>query len=493
MAIQAGLARGLAQDLQYDQRIQDLRYQKQEMDRAQALNAAKVKMFVDDTDYMNAVNQFDNPRIKQYSEQVIKDLGKYINENPDYMYDSQKMMEVKRMKRQLKDNPYLHQGMASDDAIKKLHADMAEVAKNPDMHDKGAYERLAQQEQNYYKFGNQDGEDAARQIGAKAFVYNKPRDFRDLNEDFASIGNKFKDVKQASMAGKGRNAFSEYANPETLKIVANQYYSQNPEQIAQEAAKVGMTPVEYVMQGIDAHINKRVDYGDYSLGDAMTMRNLAKKDAAASAKPETSSTWREQIEGQAQGKESGKVFDEVLGIPNDVVIKDKHGKSYDLTGVQFQHTGAHKVFEVPVMGKDGKTKMVKQKFKEVFADLPKAQSDEMGFTKKEDDPTLVKFPLVGGLFEDDPSISENFTKSSDGSSNVQLVDRVDKDGKPIKATQIKTWIPMDIYDQAAKGRYDKVNMATKYQQGVDEGNSNEVEQNGYIYDITTGKALRKAQ
>jgi hypothetical protein len=53
------------------------------MDRAQALNAAKVKMFVDDTDYMNAVNSFDNPRIKEYSEQVIKDLGKYINENPE--------------------------------------------------------------------------------------------------------------------------------------------------------------------------------------------------------------------------------------------------------------------------------------------------------------------------------------------------------------------------------------------------------------------------
>jgi len=492
MAIQAGLARGLAQDLQYDQRIQDLRYQKQEMDRAQAMNAAKVKMFVDDTDYMNAVNSFDNPRIKQYSEQVIKDLGKYINENPDYMYDSQKMMEVKRMKRQLKDNPYLHQGIASDDAIKKLHADMAAVAKNPDMHNKGAYEKLAQQEQNYYKFGNQDGEDASRQLGAKAFVYSKPRDFRDLNEDWRVIGNGFKDVKQASMAGKGRNAFSEYANPETLKITANQYYSQNKEQIAQEAAKVGMEPVEYVMQGIDAHINKRVDFGDYSLGDALTLRALAKRDAKkdGAETPQGPTTWDKQIVGEAQGKESGKVFDETLGIPNDVVIKDKFGKPYDLTGIQFQHTGAHKVFEVPVTGKDGKVKMVKQKFKEVFADLPKAQSDEMGFTKKEDDPFLVKWPVTGRLFVDDPSISENFTKSSDGNSNVQLVDRVDKDGNPIKATQIKTWIPMDIYDQAARGRYDKVNMATKYQQGVDQGVLVEYDDEGRMWNAETKQLIK---
>jgi hypothetical protein len=478
MAIQAGLARGLAQDLQYDQRIQDLRYQKQEMDRAQALNAAKVKMFVDDTDYMNAVNQFDNPRIKQYSEQVIKDLGKYINENPDYMYDSQKMMEVKRMKRQLKDNPYLHQGMASDDAIKKLHADMAEVAKNPEMHDKGAYERLAQQEQNYYKFGNQDGEDAARQIGAKAFVYNKPRDFRDLNEDFVDIGNKFKDVKQTAMAGKGRNAFSEYANPETLKIIANQYYSQNPEQINQEAAKAGMNPIEYVMKGIDAHIPKRVDYGDYGLIDAMTLRNMdrraAKKDGAEV--PQGPTTWDYEIRGKMEGTDSGEVFDKAIGIPKDVKIADNDGNQIDLTGIEFQHTGRHKVFEETVIGNDGKPKKVKVKKVEVFADIPKEVSDKYGFTYD---------PWGWG----DYKINSNF----ENNSQVMLVDRSDKEGKSFKATQIKTWRPLDVDNQASRGRYDKINMATKYQEGVDQGSSNEVEQRGYIYDRTTGKALRKAQ
>jgi hypothetical protein len=476
MAIQAGLARGLAQDLQYDQRIQDLRYQKQEMDRAQAMNAAKVKMFVDDTDYMNAVNSFDNPRIKQYSEQVIKDLGKYINENPDYMYDSQKMMEVKRMKRQLKDNPYLHQGMASDDAIKKLHADMAEVAKNPDMHNKGAYEKLAQQEQNYYKFGNQDGEDAARQIGAKAFVYNKPRDFRDLNADFVDIGNKFKDVKQTAMAGKGRNAFSEYANPETLKIVANQYYSQNPEQIAQEAAKVGLDPIVYIMKGIDAHIPKKVDYGDYGLIDSMTMRNLAKRDAAGSAKPETSSTWDYEIRGKEEGKDSGEKFDRIFGIPKNVTIRDNKGNPYDLTGIEFKHTGSHKVFEETVMGKDGKPKKVKVKKALVFADLPTDQSDEIGITKN---------PMFFG----DSEISSSFV----GNSAISLVDRVNKDGKSIKAAQIKTWVPIDVDNQSQRGEYDKIGLASKYQEGVDQGNKNEVEQNGYIYDIRTGQALRKAQ
>ncbi len=473
MAIQAGLARGLAQDLQYDQRIQDLRYQKQEMDRAQALNAAKVKMFVDDTDYMNAVNSFDNPRIKQYSEQVIKDLGKYINENPDYMYDAQKMMEVKRMKRQLKDNPYLHQGMASDDAIKKYNADLAEVAKNPERHSKGAYEKIALQLENYKKFGNQDGEDAARALGTKAFTYTKPRDFRDLNEDWKVIGNGWKDVKQESMAGKGRNAFSEYANPETLKITASQYYSQNKEQIDEEATKAGMEPVTYVMKGIDAHIPKKVDYGDYGLIDAMTMRNLAKRDAAASTKPETSSTWDYEIRQKQEGKDSGEKFDRVFGIPKNVTIKDNKGNPYDLTGIEFKHTGNHKVFEEIVMGKDGKPKKVKVKKALVFADLPTDQSDEIGITKN---------PMFFG----DSEISSSFV----GNSAISLVDRVNKDGKSIKAAQIKTWVPIDVDNQSQRGEYDKIGLATRYQEGVDQGVLVEYDNEGRMWNAETKQLIK---
>lgn len=473
MAIQAGLARGLAQDLQYDQRIQDLRYQKQEMDRAQALNAAKVKMFVDDTDYMNAVNSFDNPRIKQYSEQVIKDLGKYINENPDYMYDAQKMMEVKRMKRQLKDNPYLHQGMASDDAIKKYNADLAEVAKNPERHSKTAYEKIAQQLDNYTKFGNQDGEDAARTLGTKAFTYTKPRDFRDLNEDWKVIGNGWKDVKQESMAGKGRNAFSEYANPETLKITASQYYSQNKEQIDEEATKAGMEPVAYVMKGIDAHIPKKVDYGDYGLIDAMTMRNLAKRDAAASAKPETSSTWDYEIRGKSEGKDTGEKFDRIFGIPKNVTIKDNKGNPYDLTGIEFKHTGNHKVFEETVIGKDGKPKKVKVKKALVFADLPTDQSDEIGITKN---------PMFFG----DSEISSSFV----GNSAISLVDRVNKDGKSIKAAQIKTWVPIDVDNQSQRGEYDKIGLATRYQEGVDQGVLVEYDNEGRMWNAETKQLIK---
>lgn len=272
MAIQAGLARGLAQDLQYDQRIQDLRYQKQEMDRAQALNAAKVKMFVDDTDYMNAVNSFDNPRIKQYSEQVIKDLGKYINENPDYMYDAQKMMEVKRMKRQLKDNPYLHQGMASDDNIKKFNADLAEVAKNPGFHNTNAYDKIAQQLENYKRFGNQDGEDAARQVGVKAFNYIKPRDFIDLAKTGQELGNKFKDVEIEYLKNGRDGAYRTVPKEKSLNADARQFYLENQEQFDVNYTNKGLNPIEEAKKFIQSGIETKFDIGERNrLADDMAL------------------------------------------------------------------------------------------------------------------------------------------------------------------------------------------------------------------------------
>ncbi|MCV6901045.1 hypothetical protein OE165_28835, partial [Escherichia coli] len=68
-------------------------------------------------------------------------------------------MQMNLLKRELKDNPDLQRGMASDAAFKQLNADLAEVAKNPEQHDIGAYDALMNQRDNYLKFGHQDGED----------------------------------------------------------------------------------------------------------------------------------------------------------------------------------------------------------------------------------------------------------------------------------------------------------------------------------------------
>ncbi len=446
-----GLYKGLAQDFSYDQRIGDLRYHSQQMERAKAINEAKAKMYSDDLEFMNAANSYDNPRIKEYIKKQVGIIGKFASDNPGWEGNVQQRTQMNLLKRELKDNPELQRGMASDDAFKQLNADLAEVAKNPEQHDSGAYDALMAQKDNYLKYGHQDGEDAARVHGAQAFVYRKPKNFIDLNKEFASVGNDFKDMKRESGKG-GRNSYQEYANPETLKLISNQMYSQNKVQIDREATKLGIDPVVYTMKGIDAHIKKVHDYGDYGLSDAMTMRSLALKDKAnkEDGKPAGPTTWDKEIKGKPMGMENGETMMKVIGPPPSVTLKDNQGKVIDLSDIDFKYSGNHKDVTVKVMDNNGKMVDKKQKMFEVYTMVPSDVSDKIGVTKNS---------WVG-----DNEISDNFAKND----AVSIVPRENKEGKVDRFTKIKSWVPVDVNNEGFRQRYDAENLPSKLRQGIEQ-------------------------
>lgn len=447
--MEIGVAKGLAQDFQYDQRINDLRYQKQQSDRASALNEAKAKLYADDLDFMNAANSYDNPRIKDFAKKQVGVIGKFASDNPGWEGNVQLRGQMNLLKRELKDNPDLQRGMASDAAFKQLNEDLAEVAKNPEQHDIGAYDALMAQKDNYVRFGNQDGEDAARVHGAQAFVYRKPKNFIDLNKEFAAVGNDFRDMKREVGKG-GRNAYQEYSNPESLKVIANQMYSQNKTQIDREAAKTGLDPIVYTMKGIDAHVKKVQDYGDYNLSDAMTMRAMAKRDAGGAEKEASGpTTWDKEIKGKPMGMENGETMMKVIGPPPNVTLKDNQGNPIDLSDIDFKYTGNHRYVEVPVLDNNGKTVKQRQKIFEVYTMVPKDISDNLGITKD-------------SWFGDD-EISNNFADNK----NISRVPRQTKDGKTENFTKIKTWVPVDVNNEGFRQRYDAENLPSKLRQGVE--------------------------
>jgi len=125
-----------------DQRIADL-YKMDEMSRrTDAINEARVKMLANDLDFQNAANSYDNGRIKEYSMGIVKKLGQYARENPDMKYNPDKLVQFNLMRRELKDNPELNRGVASDSAFAQLNKDLQEVAKNPQQHDSEAYQAI---------------------------------------------------------------------------------------------------------------------------------------------------------------------------------------------------------------------------------------------------------------------------------------------------------------------------------------------------------------
>lgn len=459
---------GLAQDFQYDQRINDLRYQEEAMRRAEAMGAAKSKLFADDLEFQTAANSFDNPIIKNKAKETISKIGAFVRENPDWETNVNKRSQLNLLKRELKDNPDLIRGVASDNAYKQYLADLQEVAKNPNQHDTEAYDSIANQWNNYVRFGNQNGEEAAKTEGAKSFIYQKPKDWIDVNKAFADVGNDFKDMRVKSVKG-GLGAYEEYANPDSLKIVANQMYSQNQSQIDRIAKEKGIAPIDYVMAGINAHIPKKRDMGDYGLAKEMAMaRYKAKAEGSAGMQADT---YKTSVVDRDHSVVSSDLMDAILGPGAKTILTSNDGKQVlDMTGINAKRTG-YNFYADPKKG---------VKYAEATAYIPIDQAVEMGIVKS-----------GFGIFTDD-EVAPEFNKFA------KIESKEGDDGKVHKAVKVTVFNPFDVNNAANAGVFNaktmtskqRPNPETEYQQSSQQIM---VDDAGNLFDVSSGtpKFIRK--
>ena len=176
MPLEFGLRLGLASDMQYDKRIQDLRYNEEANRRAKNDAEAKAKVFADDFNYTNAMNTHDNPLVKQAAQFQIKRIGSFVNNNPDWQTNVQKRAEYQQLLRELKDNPDLNRGLSTDKEFELMNKYMGDP-KNAEITNSPEFETVKRQRNNYLQFGNQYA-NSADQVdsfgGKKAFVFQSP-------------------------------------------------------------------------------------------------------------------------------------------------------------------------------------------------------------------------------------------------------------------------------------------------------------------------------
>lgn len=428
-----GLTKGLAQDLQFDKKIDDLRYNEEMTKRIQAENAAKTALFTQDLDFNNAANPFDNNLVKSKMKSKIHDIGQFVTENPDWNTNVNKMMILKLKKRELKDDPDLIRGLAVDQQYKEYLKDMAEVAKNPERHDATAYDEIGKQFNNYFNTGNKIGD---KTKGIDPPVYIKPRDFVDINDRWSDIGSKFGDKKTRSIKG-GRNAYEEYANPVTLDQVAKQEYLQNQHQYDIEAGKQGLNPIEYIKNGIDANIPKKRDFGDYGLSDAMTMANLKRKwDKEDMNVPSGMSAYQEAFVKRKEGVVTPETLEQVYGSkPKNIIYSNKGDQKIDNTGNRIYYTGVHKWIE----GKDRQGNPTHQKVVETYSYLPLEEAKQKGII---DDP--FGFSGAGGT---DYEVVPEWNKQA------EITKREDAKGDDKPFVKIKSFMPVEL-NEAYAGAFD---------------------------------------
>lgn len=265
-----GLAKGLAIDAGYDSRIADARYHNQQMQRARNENEASLKAFEDDTDYMNAANSFDHDIIKGNANNTIKQMGELIRENPDYKYNPDVRRKLKELKVDLKSNPDVIRGMASDDNFRKLNDDLSKVAKNPNMYDSDAYQKLLAQKQNYLQYGHQDGKEAVDKFGPQAFVYNKPDDFVPLNEEALKTASL---IKARKYKDNGNGGYEELVDENALLPASMDFYNRHKRQIqVTYNPKSDEEGVAYAKELIRPGIDLKRKFGEPHHNDALAVK-----------------------------------------------------------------------------------------------------------------------------------------------------------------------------------------------------------------------------
>jgi hypothetical protein len=337
--MEIGLTTGLAQSMQYDQRIADARYQNEQFKRAQAENQASLKAFEDDMDYMNAANSFDHDLIKAEADKTIREIGAIIRDNPDYQYDPNVRRIINEKKKYLKDNNHVRRGMASDDNFKKLNDDLAKVAKSPNMYDAGAYQELLAKKNNYLQFGHQDGKEAAEKFGPQAFVYDKPEDFVPLNEEALKTAQM---IKARKYKQHGNGGWEELIDENALTPAAMDFYNRHKRQIqVTYNPKDDAEGIAYAAELIKPGIDLKRKFGEPHYNDALAVAKWkASQDNAKANGQYDMDPYMYDIKNAKANRLNTDLVQATLGTTPQAKIYNKDGSFLKSTeGLKFIPTG----------------------------------------------------------------------------------------------------------------------------------------------------------
>lgn len=478
MAMNFALPIGLAQTINYEGKINDLHYNELAMKRVKDEQEAKAKMFADDTDYTNAMNSFDSPKVKEFARAKIKEIGAFVNANPDWQTNVSKRIQYKQLVKELKDNEDLKRGLASDKSYDEYQKDLAEKSKHPELLDADAYKQVGDQWDNYTKFGNQfaKSQEEADKLGRKSFVYTAPKDFADLTQAGLEYGNKFKDFDVKPLAGGGLGSYEEIPKEDDLNASTTDFYKRNEKQINIEAQRKGLNPFDYAQKLIRAGINGKRDYGDYKTLYEMNKDHAAKKDDGTRLE----GNYHKDIANTSSSTISGDLFKDMLGAKPPLLVKDNNGNTIDLTGHEVEYPGYNVYF-----GDDPKKGIIGQDHRKGIknAQVRIVMSKEEAFKK--------------GI-ADDKWWPRNDQIKPEWTNKAHIETKKNEQGKDEEYVVVDSFIPFNVNTSSYQGLYDTKSSPNK---SVESPKDNYLENNspkefkdavGNIFDAN-GKFLRKGK
>jgi len=426
-----GLASGLAQSGQYDQRINDIRYQQNMLRQQEAMNEAKRKLFESDILYSEGGNAFDQPLVKAENQKITQAIGNYVNDNPDWETNFQKRAYVKQLKNSLKDNPTVLRALATNDNRNALLKYAQEAKQKGTPFDEDALNAELNRYSNYEKFGNPDGQEASQKEGMKSYIFSRPQDFIDMNNVYKEAG---ASIKNPEIVQTGNGGYYTKPKAEDVDARTNSILQNHGNQLVKQFAKQGITDPNEIKKLVKQNVIASFD-SDFKLGDSLKAwelgmqqkaMNLKAQEAAAKVGQGSYTPWHYFVDekNNPAGTIDKTTFDKVWGGISPQYIKGNDGFKADLTGLDFKTTGR-------TLNQGGRT------FINGYVDMTKEEAAKRGIYKN-------------GMWNID-EVKPNFT------GIAEEVTVQDKDGKDQDIIRVKYDMPINKDDKVAMQKF---NIAT---------------------------------
>ena len=450
---------GSAVSQNFDQQTNDLFRYDEMRKRTQAQNEAKAALFAQDLDFQNAMNEYDNPRVKAFAEQQIQKIGQFAKNNPDYLSNPIKMGQLKMMKNELKSNPVLLRGLTVDKEYAKYLEDRKEALKNPNQWDQEALDAQGKAFNNYFKTGNPSGLTGLQAEGEQPALYTRPQAFVNLPDTLLKAGNSI----NPSLVTKGNNLgeYTRTADPTHIKAIKDAIYQEHGRQVQVEARKLGLNTPEQVdkwlTDGIEAGVKTTYDPGDLN---ALWERGMRQKefnqrqgkiDAESNVVPAGSPYYTIFEKDKPSGNIPADVAPKIWGDTPKLSIAGNTGSQVDLTGYKMNYDNRYLT--------DGKG----QRRLTGFVDVPVADAKKFGIYS---DSGNEKTTVDGVNYESnkDSGITGEFL----GKATVRSGLNAKGETEP-SIVRIYTSVPINKDDDAAKQFYDSHVQPAKLTNPLEDG------------------------
>lgn len=464
-----GLVSGLAANMGFDDKINDLRYNEQLTKRIQSENEAKLKLFANDLNYTNASNPFDNKLVKEKMRKKTRDIGQFATENPDMFTNINKMMLYQEKLREFKDDPDLIRGMAVDKNYAEYLKDMQEVQKDPRRHNLIAYEQIGNEFKNYFANGNKSGDPTK---GIDPPVYIRPRDFIDLAGDAQKLGSQYENNPETFDMVDWKNgndgAYKMIPKASVVEKLAQDHYINNKDQYDIEYGADALNKAKnFVLSSIKGEVYHGTPKDNfYAHEDYRARKALAL--AKATQNPQADIYTDLVVNSKDVPVDDSELFQETFGLKPTVMFKGPNGKIIQEDGNEFNYTRLRDA--------EGKPKGIKEASGYIIKPLKFGIDNEIvrerGFFDKKGEPYIVN-----------PEFADVYTV---------VYPNPGQDGEAQPVLQVKANAFVNANSGAAKSKYNaRIKTTADYKNATGYNGSLITEGVEMKTDKRTGKTYRK--